>query len=104
MSTREVLYAWSKEGHEMLYDIPVTPWEEASSITVVGIPINYPGSHQQTSAVWDNTLHKLSDACTCLNTLGNPQVQYTILSSWLDACKVNQLLRSSNTMALPKAI
>jgi hypothetical protein len=82
-----------------LADVRLVPWDPKNGITVLGVPINFPGSSTQTSAAWDRATGSLQATLDKVTGLADAQTAHHLLRKCLDACKVNHLLRASDTYA-----
>ena len=75
--------------------VPVLPFVELSGITLLGVPIDYPGSMQRTSSHWATTVDKTICLLDRLRLFPDGQVQHALLRYCLDACRVVHLQRST---------
>jgi hypothetical protein len=75
--------------------VPVLPFVEHSGITLLGVPIDYPGSMQRTSSHWATTVDKTICLLDRLRLFPDGQVQHALLRYCLDACRVVHLQRST---------
>ena len=66
--------------------------------------MSYPGTHGQALSKWASALDTLDRACRALGDLGSAQIQYALLRHCLDACRINHLLRSCDTLHLPTQV
>ena len=75
-----------------------------TGFTVLGGPVELPGQGSSTSAVWTHRLRDMACSLRALEQFPQMHIQYTLLRSCLDACKVSDLLRVSNyTLSHDKA-
>jgi hypothetical protein len=75
----------------------VTPWEPNAGITVLGVPINHPGSSVKAEIAWAEATTKIEAAAAQITQLADSQVAHHLLRACLDGCKVNHLLGASNS-------
>jgi hypothetical protein len=75
----------------------VVPWTAKEGVTILGVPINYPGSHAYADKYWEQVVEKLRRAVQRVTDLVDPQCAHHLLRKCLDGCKVTHLLRSTNT-------
>ena len=83
----------------MLAEVRQVPWDANSGITILGVPINFPGSSTQTVAAWDRATDSLQATRERVTGLADAQTAHHLLRKCLDACKVNHLMRASDTYA-----
>ena len=79
--------------------VKVVPWDPSHGITILGVPINYPGSGAQGIAAWGVATECLQTALERVTSLTDAQTAHHLLRKCLDGCKVNHLLRSSDSYA-----
>lgn len=79
--------------------IPRTPYGPGSGITVLGIPVTFPGDHTHAARVWGERLSKVKKILEVLEEFPEPHIQYTLLKLSLSACRVNDLMRACNLNA-----
>jgi hypothetical protein len=75
--------------------IPVMPFVENSGITLLGVPVDFPGSAHRTGAHWAATVEKAKVLLDRLRLFPDSQIQHALLRYCLDACRVMHLLRST---------
>ena len=84
--------------------IPVLPFLPGSGLEVLGVPVDFPGTHDKTKAVWQAALQGLDNACSKLQSFPHGQARYLLLRYCLDGCKVNHLLRSTSCLKASKHV
>lgn len=67
-----------------------------TGISVLGGPVDLPNKEGQTAAVWLHRLHDMARSLKALEDFPQLHIQYSLLRSCLDACKVSDLLRVSH--------
>ena len=77
--------------------VSVVAFSAQTGLEVLGVPVNYPGAHAKVRQKWLHVVVDLERSCHALSEFPNAQVQLLLLRACLDACKVNHLLRSSNS-------
>ena len=80
-----------------LQHLTVVPWQPDSGVTCLGVPINYPGSHARTTQAWDKATKVLEVTSKKVTDVTDAQTAHHLLRKCLDACKVNHLLRATDT-------
>ena len=90
--------------YDMLSGVKVIPFREGSGTTVLGVPVNFPGSHVQTDALWKLVPDAVQLACSRLPSLHNTPMQHLLLQSCLDACKVTHLLRAADSFGVQERL
>jgi len=96
---------WGPIASEVLLEgVPVVPWSLEHGITVLGCPVNHPGSSYHTKAAWQQATEKVGKICGKLSALGNPQIAHYLMQNCVDACRVTHLLRASDAYAAGVAI
>ena len=75
--------------------IPVMPFVAQSGITLLGVPIDFPGSSHGTCTHWAVTVQKSKTLLDRLRMFPDSQIQHALLRHCLDACRVMHLLRST---------
>ena len=75
--------------------IPVLPFVPNSGITLLGVPIDFPGSSKRTESHWSTTVDKAILLLDRLRLLPDGQIQHALLRYCLDACRVVHLQRST---------
>ena len=73
--------------------IPRKPWSPNAGIKVLGLPVNYPGSHGFANSTFGTVLKDLAQACTVLQQLGDTPTEHLLLLYYLDACRSMHYLR-----------
>ena len=76
--------------------IPVVPFVENSGITLLGVPIDFPGSSHHTADHWASTVAKTKTLLDRLRLFPESQIQHVLLRYCLDACRVTHLQRSTS--------
>ena len=77
-------------------DTPIVEWAPGGGLTVLGTPVDFPGSCAMLRQSWENAIESLQTATTVVTSQMDPQCAHHILRYCLDGCKVNHLLRASN--------
>lgn len=80
-------------------DVKIIPWSPPNGITVLGVPVNYPGTTAYAQRFWDDLLGRLREATERLTGQIDPQCGHQLLRKCLDACKVTHLLRAADCYA-----
>ena len=80
-------------------NIALIPWQPASGLTVLGCPVNFPGTSTYQDSAWSQCLAKMKKATDALGQMSDAQLDHHLLRQCLDACKVNHLLRSTDIYA-----
>ena len=75
--------------------IPVLPFVENSGLTLLGVPIDFPGSSHHTRRHWAATVDATVALLERLQLFPDSQVQHALLRYCLDACRVVHLQRST---------
>ena len=75
--------------------IPVIPFVENSGITLLGVPIDFPGSSHRTISHWAATVDQTLVLLNRLRLFPDGQVRHALLRFCLDACRVVHLQRST---------
>ena len=75
--------------------IPVLPFVPNSGITLLGVPIDFPGSSERTANHWASTVDKSAILLERLRLVPEGQIQHALLRYCLDACRVVHLQRST---------
>ena len=75
--------------------IPVIPFVENSGITLLGVPIDYPGSSHCTWRHWAAKVDETLALLDRLRLFPDGQIRHTLLRFCLDACRVMHLERST---------
>ena len=76
--------------------VSVRSWEAGEGITVLGIPVDRPGSTTQLTSAWQSARDQLESLASILTRLPDPQVAHHILRASADGCRVNHLLRATD--------
>ena len=79
--------------------VRVVPWAPQHGVTVLGIPVHYPGSTAYAETFWEETTAKLEKAIELVTQLTDTQCAHHLLRKCLDGCKVTHLLRATDTYA-----
>jgi hypothetical protein len=97
---------WGPGSHTvpMHNSLQVVPWEPGSGITVLGTPVDHPRSTSVTAAAWTEATTKLDRAADVVTQVADAQLGHHLIRSCLDGCRVNHLLRSSNSYAVPDKV
>ena len=75
--------------------IPVLPFVPNSGITLLGVPIDIPGSSECTASHWASTVDKSTMLLERLSLVPEGQIQHALLRYYLDACRVVPVQRST---------
>ena len=75
----------------------VVPWAPQHGVVVLGTPINYPSSTTFADAFWEKITGNLEATVQKVTDLVDTQCAHHLLRKCLDGCKVNHLLRSTDT-------
>ena len=84
--------------------VPVVPWQPGSGWTVVGVPVDFPGSTTFGSQVWEETIDKLTVELDRTTEFPDLQIAHHLIRSCLDGCKVNHLPRATDAYLFQEAI
>ena len=76
--------------------IQVLPFQENSGITLLGVPIDFPGSSNHTDRHWAATVDKTIALLNRLRLFPDSQIRHALLRYCLDACRVVHLQRSTD--------
>ena len=90
---------WGPAGPQvtaLFPDVHLVPWTPDSGITVLGIPVSYPGTHHEHIRHWSKATTSLLEATEKVTKVVDAQTAHHLLRHCLDACKVNHLLRASD--------
>ena len=77
-------------------EVKCIPWEPESGVTVLGVPINFPGSHSYAESYWTKVVDNLRAAIEKVTDVVDSQCAHHLLRKCLDACKVTHLLRTTD--------
>ena len=80
--------------------ISVQPWAPGGGLTVLGTPVDYPGSHALLGDAWRKAVGAIQEATNVVTSLLDPQCDHHVLRFCLYGCRVNHLLRSTNAYAV----
>ena len=75
--------------------LSVLPFKPGAGVTSLGVPCDVPGSLVHTDSVWSSVTGKCLQALQTLDGLPDLQLQFVLLRSCLDGCKVTHLLRQT---------
>jgi len=84
--------------------VRVVPWAPQHGVTVLGVPVNFPGSTAYAEMFWGATTDKLQAALDRVTKLVDSQCAHHLLRKCLDGCKVTHLLRASDTYTSDAAL
>jgi hypothetical protein len=76
------------------------PWQPDSGVTILGSPVPFPGSSAYVEDDWRRRLTSLEEAADRVTGLADKQMAHHLLRSCLDGCKINHLLRATDTYQL----
>ena len=77
--------------------IRVMPYGHGTGITVLGNPVAHPVNRDTfLNSFWEPRLRGLSQACKTISAFPRPHIQFTLLRSCLDACRINHVLRTQH--------
>jgi hypothetical protein len=79
-----------------LQQVTIVPWDPGHGITILGVPINYPGANAQNTKAWNTATEKLYATLERVTGLTDAQTAHHLLRKCLDGCRVNHLLRASD--------
>ena len=83
-----------------LAPMKVVPWAPGSGLTVLGLPVSFPGGDgAYASAHLNSLVDKLEHVCHLISSLGHPHYQHLLLRFCADACRIIHFLRG--VQALP---
>ena len=82
----------------------VADWNSGEGITVLGIPVDRPGSSSTTSAAWRRAASCLEATLDQISQLPDAQLGHHLLRACADGCKVNHLLRATDSYSVPALI
>ena len=74
--------------------IPVVPYDQKEGITVLGVPVDVPGSLTQGTEKWETATKTTISLLKHLRKLPDGQLRHCLLRHCLDACRVTHLMRS----------
>jgi hypothetical protein len=78
----------------------IIPWHPNTGVTILGSPVSFPGSSAYVEEEWQRRLTTLEEAADRVTGLADKQMAHHLLRSCLDGCKVNHLLRATDTYQL----
>ena len=78
----------------------IIPWQPNSGVTILGSPVPFPGSTAYVEDDWKRRLGSLEEAADRVTGLADKQMAHHLLRSCLDGCKINHLLRATDTYQL----
>lgn len=81
--------------------IPYTP---DSGVKVLGLPIHHPEGVSYVGALLGQTLAGMEECMGRIGLFPDPQIQHCLLRTCADACKVNFLLRGSESFLFPELL
>ena len=82
------------EDDSPLCHIPIAPFSAEAGITVLGVPVDVPGSVASGERKWEAATDATIDLLTKLRSLPDGQLRHCLLRHCLDACRVTHLMRS----------
>ena len=82
--------------HANITDMTLVPWDPKHGITLLGSPINFPGSTASQDAAWRKASEALEKTTALLGKMSDAQLAHHLLRQCADACKVNHLLRATD--------
>ena len=77
--------------------VKIIPWTPKHGVTILGVPINFPGSTAYSESFWHGLMNTLQAATARVTSQLDPQCAHHLLRKCLDACKVTHLLRATDT-------
>ena len=75
--------------------MPISPYESGPGITVLGVPVDAPGSLVAGFNKWQTATDTTIDLLKKLRQLPDGQMRHCLLRHCLDACRVTHLMRSN---------
>jgi hypothetical protein len=75
----------------------LVPWDDTSGIRVLGIPVSFPASDNYLRETWVSAHSALESLVERISGLGDAQIAHHLLRNCADGCKLNHLLRGSDT-------
>ena len=76
--------------------VPPTPWVAGSGVTVLGIPVDFPGCTSVLQEAWRKGCEDLRECTSVVTQHLDPQCAHHVLRYCLDGCKLNHLLRGAD--------
>ena len=73
--------------------IAETAWGPGSGLTVLGIPVDYPGSSKATEQAWEEKVLALEKASQLVVASQRAQIAHHLLRHCVDGCRLTHLLR-----------
>jgi hypothetical protein len=97
---------WGPSAHEVpgSDDVPKVAWDGDHGLTVLGLPVDGPGGTNQTVKAWEAATEKLEHVTNMIATLADPQLAHHLLRACADGCRVNHLLRGSDSYAAQQQV
>ena len=78
-------------------EVPTVNWTPGSGLTVLGTPIDYPGSTALLGDAWETACDSITEATALVTKELDPQSAHQVLRHCLDGCKVTHLPRSTDS-------
>jgi len=91
-------------GNHPLHHIPAVPFEPTVGITVLGVPVDVPGSLVAGVKKWDTATQATLELLKKLRKLPDGQLRHCLLRHCLDACRVTHLMCSKCHAAGAQAV
>ena len=104
MAKCEVIGPGGEEFASHFPGIQVTPWVPDSGSVILGTPIDYPMTTGFSKAFWQKSNEVLGQSIQKVTAVSDLQLAHHLIRSCLDGCKVNHLLRASDTYQLEDGI
>lgn len=82
----------------------VRSWHAGEGITVLGIPVDKPESTQALNLAWSEASATLDKVLDLIARLPDAQLGHHLLRSCADGCRVNHLLRASDSYAIMDSV
>ena len=94
---KSVLWGPAASAVENAHGLQVRDWNAGEGITVLGCPVDPVGHTGQLRAAWEDAGARLSSLLELLSRLPDAQVAHHLLRASADGCRVNHLLRASDS-------
>jgi hypothetical protein len=77
--------------------LTVRDWDKGEGITVLGLPVDPPGSHSALRDAWTQSAAALDKVLDLVTRLPDAQLGHHLLRACADGCRINHLLRGSDS-------
>ena len=84
--------------------LQVRSWAHGAGITVLGVPVDRPGHTTQLESDWDDVGGRLDRLLEIVSRFPNAQVAHHLLTACGDGCRVNHLLRATNSYSVQRRV